>query len=117
MKTGMRVEHKDGRLGMVVQDIMNCCAADEVPIVFDGVAHFEGINEDNLTALGVPKHKPDPKKCGVGKGADCCIFLTAGADGFACEKFGSLRNTLIIKTMTAKRDPVEYYPDCMIFTS
>lgn len=60
---------------------------------------------------------PDFKKCGGGKGADCCIFLTVGEDGFCCERFSSLRGLLISKipTMTAKRNPpVEIsYPECM----
>ena len=38
---------------------------------------------------------------------DCCIFLTAGGDGFMCEKFGNLGRTLLDRhdkgTMRASR--------------
>jgi len=27
--------------------------------------------------------------CGLGKGEDCCIFLTLSPEGFQCEKFNS----------------------------
>jgi len=59
--------------------------------------------------------KPDPIKCGAGRGEECCIFLTAGSKGFECERFGSLRDMLISRTMNAKRNPEEPYPQCMKF--
>ena len=63
------------------------------------------------------KAQADPKKCGAGKGVDCCIFMTVGANGFECERFSALRNTLIFKKeqMVAKREPTELYPGCQIY--
>ncbi len=56
----------------------------------------------------------DFKKCGAGKGADCCIFLVGGSGGAECARYTSLHNTLVIKssTMNAKRAPTLPFPDC-----
>ena len=113
MNIGTRIKDEDGRLGIVVDNFMGACDQDEIPVVFDGVTYFEGVDEATLTDLGIPDHKPGHEKCGAGQGDDCCIFLTVGKDGLACERFGGLRNTLIFKTMSAKRHPAEPYPDCM----
>ena len=60
---------------------------------------------------------PFPKACGIGRGEDCCIFLTVGANGFCCERFGSLHDTLVARQpgMSAKRMPTDPYPYCMAF--
>lgn len=112
MKTGTRVKRDDGKLGMVVDNFMGSCDADEIPVVYDGSTYFDGTNEGRLTDLGIPDHKPDVKKCGGGTD-QCCIFLTCEADGFKCARFSYLRNQLIFRTMNAKRHPPEPYPDCM----
>ena len=71
------------------------------------------------TALGpeAPLAVPDPHKCGIGRKADCCIFLTASAKGFECERYGPLHGTLLKRrpVMSAQRAPEEPWPECMIF--
>lgn len=45
--------------------------------------------------------------CKIGQGADCCIFLVGGANGFECAKFSSLAKPLLARkylgTMVANR--------------
>ncbi len=115
IKTGHQVQlAKNGRLGMAVNDLMSCCADFETPVVWDGEGRFNGTDTADLKDLGIPDHTPNHIKCGSGKGAECCIYLTAGAGGFSCERFSTLRHTLQFRTMNAKRKPKEVYPDCMI---
>lgn len=60
----------------------------------------------------------DFDRCGGGRGAECCIWLTVGRDGYCCERFGPL-HTMIIgrsKTWSAKRKPVQPFPDCQLPT-
>lgn len=64
--------------------------------------------------------QPDMKGCGAGRGADCCIYLTASPSGICCERGGELHNTLVAKQpeMNARRMPgigEQPYPTCMIF--
>ena len=44
--------------------------------------------------------------CLVGKGAECCRYIVAGADGITCAKHTSLKLTIDarINKMTAKGD-------------
>ncbi len=60
----------------------------------------------------------DFKLCGGGKGAECCTFLTIGADGFCCERGGPLHDTLVKRTertdWSAKRMPTEPWPRCQL---
>ena len=60
---------------------------------------------------------PDPHRCGVGRRGECCIFLTAGAEGFCCARYGPLHAVLVgcRPTMSAQRMPEQPYPDCMTF--
>lgn len=59
--------------------------------------------------------KAEPKKCGAGKGAECCIFLMCGPKGFECARFGSLHAYLAARTdMHAKRNPTAPFPTCQI---
>ena len=114
--TGHQVQFSEnGRLGMAVDDLMNRCADFETPVVWDGEGAFSGTNTADLKDLGIPNHIPYHSKCGSGRGAECCIYLTVGADGFRCERFSSMRHTLSFRTMNSKRDPKEVYPNCMIF--
>ena len=99
--------------GVVINDSFGCCGSDETMVVYYGTNTGMGTGTDDLKVTGQYKAVPEPKKCGAGKKADCCIFLTVGADGFCCERFSSLRDSLIFKTMSAKRNPTEPYPDCM----
>ena len=61
--------------------------------------------DDNSCKIPPGKEK---EVCKIGEGTDCCIFLSAGSKGFACEKFDSFiaRNVLdrLAKgTINAKR--------------
>ncbi len=104
----------DGKMGTVCPDCMNCCLDDEVPVVYDGTTGFLGTARGGLESLGPENAVPEPDKCGMGQGGDCCIFLTAGPAGFCCERFSSLRWSLVFKNgMTAQRHPAAPYPDCM----
>ena len=115
MKQGALVRHKPtGKEGVVVDDTWSCCSPDETPVVFWGVTSFLGTPTDELEEIGEYDATPDMHKCGAGRGADCCIFLTMGPGGPCCERFSSMRNTLIFKKMSAKRDPPEPFPECMI---
>lgn len=106
----------DGRRGVTCSDFMNCCSPDETPVVFDGESAFIGVLTTQLVVIGPEHAVPDPKRCGAGQQAQCCIFLTVGPTGFECERFSSLRHTLIFKksTMSAKREPVILYPGCFL---
>lgn len=57
---------------------------------------------------------PNPDACGIGKGARCCIFLTASSEGFTCEQRTNLRQKLIDlrPDMRAQRMPEGPYPNC-----
>ncbi len=106
----------DGQLGVVCPDFMNCCEPGEIPVVYDGASGFMGTDEALLEVVGPENAIADPKKCGAGREADCCIFLVVGPKGFECERFGSLRFTLIFKkdTMHAKREPTALFPRCYL---
>ena len=55
----------------------------------------------------------------MGRGDACCIFLTLAADGFTCERFGRLHQTLVEKvpkTFIAQRVSAQPHPACMVFT-
>ncbi len=110
-----RVRHTpDGRTGTVCPDLHNSCGPDEVAVVFDGINGFDGMPETDLEDLGPENAIPELDACGAGKGDDCCIFLTVGPNGFDCERYSSLRWSLIFKSgMSAKRNPTEPYPQCM----
>ena len=106
----------NGALGVVVQDRFNCCTPSEVPIVYHGTTLFLGTEIDDLEEVGPENAVADFRKCGAGQGAECCVFLTGGAKGADCERFGTFRDTLLFKSnMNAKRNPAEPYPECMIF--
>lgn len=102
------------RIGVVCPDMMGCCSDDETPVVYSGVTHFEDTATSELEIIGPENAIADPKKCGAGKGAACCIFLTCGPEGFCCERFSSLRHTLMFKDMSAKRNPAEMFPRCQL---
>lgn len=114
----MLVKRKeDGKKGVVVDEMgfMRVCSDEEVPVVFEGTAAYFGTDFRELELLGKEDAVADFEKCGGGKGAECCKFLAAGARGFTCERFGSLRNAIIFKKdMAAKREPTEMFPNCQI---
>lgn len=106
----------EGQRGVTCPDFMNCCTPDETPVVWEGKPTFEGVPTASLRVVGPESAKPEIEGCGVGRGAECCIFLTAGPDGFCCERFGPLRFTLIFRKsgMAAQREPVAPYPGCFL---
>jgi len=57
------------------------------------------------------------KRCGIGKGADCCIFLIVGRNGFECARDTSGHDTLVLRKhqgMVAQREPTEPFPGCQL---
>ena len=116
IKVQMKVQGLDGRTGTTCPDCMSCCAPDETPVVWDGEDSFEGTPTSTLTILGPENARPDPSRCGTGRGKDCCIFLTVGAEGFECQRFSSLRFGLMFRksTMSAQRQPTPPYPGCFL---
>ena len=116
MKTGTRVKNRvDGQMGYVIVDSFRCCSDEEDLVVYDGSKIGFGTDKKILEEVEWIMPIPDLFKCGGGKKEDCCIFLTLSGDGPCCERFTSLRDSLIFKTMSAKRNPVEPYPECMKF--
>jgi hypothetical protein len=107
----------DQKIGVVVSDDYGLCESDQVMVIYDGVSYGEATDLQELEKIG-PENAiiADQKKCGAGKGADCCIFLVMGGSGFACERFGSLRSTLTSQkeSMRAKREPTAMFPKCQL---
>lgn len=58
------------------------------------------------------------KGCGIGHGANCCIYLTVSGTGFCCEKITEIGKLLFQKAsvgdMSARRIPdiTTPFPDC-----
>lgn len=113
------VKHEE-RVGVVCDDDVlygagrwHCLAPDETLVVFEGVNYGEVVRTADLKIIGRENAVPVPELCGAGRGDECCIFLTCGPDGFCCERFSKLRNTLVTKRdMSAKRNPTEMFPHC-----
>jgi len=104
-----------GKEGFVIDDSFRCCDASEDLVVYDGTKHGSGTDRTLLKEVPFVLPIPDLTKCGAGQGKYCCIFITVGPNGSVCERFTALRNTLIFRTMTAKRNPEQPYPKCMVF--
>jgi hypothetical protein len=108
--------HKTNHTGIVIEDgygMMSVCAAHEVSVVYDGTTYGCGTDYRNLEITGTEQAVADLIKCGAGKGAECCRFLTVG-EGPECERFGPSRMTLIMRKMRAQRDPAEPFPQCQL---
>ncbi|MDD5290399.1 MAG: hypothetical protein PHT40_04385 [Patescibacteria group bacterium] len=105
----------DQKVGVVISDDFALCEPDQANVVFDGVSYSEATDIKDLEKIGPENAVADPKKCGAGKGSECCIFLTK-SKGFTCERFGSLRNRLIFlkDSMHAKREPTAMFPKCQL---
>ena len=41
------------------------------------------------------------KICKIGKGSDCCAFLTVGAEGFSCQRLNYPFSTIILQRLEA----------------
>jgi len=117
MEQGTLVRHKlTSKEGVVISDPWGCCCSpDDTMVVYWGTTYGLRTQTDELEEIGEYDATPDLHKCGAGRGADCCIFLVVGPGGPSCERFGSMRYTLLFKTMSAKRHPSEPFPECMIF--
>jgi hypothetical protein len=116
-----RVQHKETqRWGVTVPDMqgMLCDLPGTVVVAWDGE---EGANGDvdprELVDHGPEKALPDIKRCGAGRGAECCAFLTLTGAREECQRHTSLRWAILfrVKDMNAKRTPTEPYPACMKF--
>ena len=86
----------------------------EVSVVFDGETASCGTDWQKLEIIGQENAVADKDKCGAGKGEDCCIFLTAGGNGFECARFGDLHWDLQFRIMNAKRHPDKLFPNCQL---
>lgn len=112
------VRSEDGTLGMASLDLpgmLSCGAPGEVAIRFEGSTAVFNRPPDGLELVDEVDPIPDPEKCGMGKGPDCCIFLVAGAGGFECARNGPNHFNLQWRKnkMTAQREPTAVYPNCM----
>ena len=117
MKTGTLVRNTDtGIIGVVVDDSFGCCSKEEVPVVYEGVTYSSGTPLENLEDLGPENARADLKKCGAGQEEKCCIFLAIGKNGVECQRFGSLRISIILRkeSTTAKREPTQLFPNCQL---
>ena len=113
---GTLVRNKNTKVvGVVVDDPFNCCSEKEVPVLYEGVTFSSGTFPENLEIIGQENAQADLEKCGAGQGENCCIFLVIGETGPECERFGSLRTSLIFKEgMVAKREPAQLFPNCQL---
>ena len=117
MEIGHIVRRKDtDAKGVVVGDPYGVCSLNEVPVNYEGLTGFVGTPKEFLEDLGPENAKPDPGKCGIGKGEQCCIFFSIGRNGLECQRRGNLRDSLILNKgkMTAKREPTEIFPNCQL---
>lgn len=108
---------KSGSTGVVCPDLggmLSCCADDEVPVVYEGASAFCGTPFDQLEVIGPENAVADLRKCGAGQEEKCCIFLTMGASGPECQRFGNLRWNLVFRKMSVKREPAELFPSCQL---
>lgn len=110
---------KTGKKGVTVDDtpgMLSVCSDEETPVVYEGDTGFDGTLTTDLKVIGPENAVADLKKCGAGKGKQCCIFLSVGRNGPDCERHGSLRFDIIMRKekMNAKREPTEPYPKCQL---
>lgn len=117
---GVRVTRSDGRTGTVCHDLpppLDCNGPGEVSVRYDDEEGVHGTDTAELTITGFENAVPDPVGCGAGRGGECCIFLTAGASGFCCERHTAMRWPLIFRReqMSAQRIPLAAYPSCMAY--
>jgi hypothetical protein len=59
--------------------------------------------------------KEQATECGIGKGAECCAFLTMRPGGFACGRSEPALASMIrsrVAQMNAKRIPEKAFPEC-----
>lgn len=116
-QTRVRVK-STGELGVICPDLQGMLTdtLDGVPVVMDGMGTTQEVSMGDLESLG-PEGAVCDDECGIGQGAKCCIFVSFGApDGFQCQRYGSLRWSLMFRKdkMTSQREPTEPYPNCKL---
>ena len=104
-----------GKFGVVIRSDFGHDAPGSVDVVFDGRTYSQEVMPEDLEIIGPENAIADFKKCGGGRGKECCRFLAVDADGFSCERFGTLRTSIQFKSgMVAKRNPSKLYPECQL---
>ena len=117
VSTGKIVKNKKTRdIGFTVSDRFRLASSTEAMVNFEGSTTEVSIDFKDLEIIHPEMPNPDPDKCGMGKGEECCIFLTVAQNGFRCERFTGSRRSIINRKheMGAQRHPVEMYPDCQL---
>ena len=108
--------YKHDKRGVVIHDDIGV-PGNGVLVVLEGQVFGTKIPLAYLEDLGPENAVPDAKRCGIGQGANCCIFLLANSQGFHCGRFDpEVRTTLILQKphMVAQREPMKMFPDCML---
>jgi len=114
------VKDGSGKIGVICADLpgmMNCNEPDQVSVVFEDETIVQGRNWETLSIIGKENAEigmNEVEKCGAGTGESCCIFLTFESGEPKCERYGSIRTTLIMTPMRAKRHPTGLYPACQL---
>ena len=116
LQTRVRVKGSD-RQGTICPDFMGMIAPSDgsIPVVLDGDDYSTSYMESELEELG-PEGAECDAACGIGQGADCCIFITGAPGGFSCERFGAFRWSLVVhrERMIAQREPTAPYLHCKL---
>lgn len=79
------------------------------------VSAHTGVPADKVR-LSLPPVEPVPERCGAGRKADCCIFLSLGPRP-RCERYGphhGYRLEQRLQGTIAQRIPYDPYPHCML---
>ncbi|MFA5050599.1 MAG: hypothetical protein WC499_00575 [Patescibacteria group bacterium] len=111
-----------GNLVGPIQGVFSHCNLDETAVLFfgDGIIAAIAVKTDELKVIELEKEIKitDIKKCGGGRGKDCCIFLRL------VQKLGSVQcircdniERKIAMTQNhngGERIPTERYPGCQI---
>ncbi len=105
-----------GEPGVVALDIVNTCAPNEEPVVYDGSDATFGTDRDELKVVGQYKQRvADPDACGLGLGALSCMYLgLKPSEGPVCLRFSDLRKDILMRahTMKAQGSPTHLFPGC-----
>lgn len=116
VQPGMVVRSVGGKTGVVIDDEFGVCSGNETLVVWEGTDFGLGSPTEDLEIVGPENAKADLKRCGAGRGEQCCIFLTVGMDGPECARHTGLRTTILVhaRGMNAQRYPLEMYPNCQL---
>jgi len=102
--------------GVVIEDSYGICGLSTALVIYENTNWPVETDVKNLKVIGLENAKADFKKCGRGKGKEACIFLFFDGKRFECQRFGPMRDAILAlkKKMTAKREPLELYPNCQL---